>query len=553
MAGDRYDAIVVGAGHNGLVTAAYLAKAGLRTLVLERRERAGGLLTSEEIAPGVRTPVADGVDGLRAGVVQDLGLGAHGFRAVEPDAVAFAPSADGPGLTLWRDPVRTATELRAGPRPRDADAFVAFDGKIRSLAGFLARLQATEPPDLESPSLADATTGLSLLNALRHLGRPQIREALRVLPMSVADLVSESVEDEALRGALGARGIRHAAMGPRSAGTALNFLWDSASGDGGAAGRTVFARGGPGALAEALVAAARARGAEVRCGAAVAAIRTAGGSVEGVTLESGEEIDARLVASSADPKRTLLSLLDPAETGPTLGWRAEHIRTPGVVAKVTLVLEGLPAIGGADDERLHGRIVIAPTLDDLEVAFNDSKYGRISESPYLEATIPTLSDPSLAPEGTHVVSVLFQYAPRELRDSDWDEAASGRVAEATVRTLEAHAPGLEKRIVARRVLTPADLEREYSLSGGHPMHGELALDQFFAWRPLLGHARYRLAEIDGLYLCGAGAHPGGGITGGPGQNAARAILADARRARRRRARPGRGTSVHIRTTETRYS
>ena len=353
--------------------------------------------------------------------------------------------------------------------------------------------------------------------------------------MSVADLVGEAVEDEALRGVLGARGVRYAAMGPRSAGTALNFLWDSASG-GGAAGRTVFARGGPEALAGALVAAARAHGATIRCDADVAAIRMGREGVEGVTLASGEEIDARTVASSADPKQTLLGLADPAEVGPTLAWRAEHIRTPGVVAKVTLVLEGLPGIGGVTDERLHGRIVLAPTLDSLERAFNDSKYGRISEHPYLEATIPTLSDPSLAPDGTHVLTALFQYAPRHLRDAEWDDAARDQVGDAAVRALEAHAPGLAERIVARHVLTPADLEREYGLSGGHPMHGELALDQVFAWRPLLGHAGYRLAGIRGLYLCGAGAHPGGGVTGGPGRNAARAILADARRAGRRGAR-----------------
>jgi phytoene dehydrogenase-like protein len=531
---EQYDALVVGAGHNGLVTAAYLAKAGLRTLVLERRSRAGGQLVSEEVAPGVRAPVAaDGVGGLRAGVVRDLRLGSHGFHSVEPDVVAFAPTADGPGLTLWRDPVRTATELRTRPQPRDADAFIAFDRTIRSLAGFVARLQGTEPPDFASPSLSDAGTGLTLLNALRQLGRRQVRETLRVLPMSVADLVSEAVEDEALRGALAARGVRYSAMGPRSAGTALNFLWDSASG-GGAAGRTVFARGGPDALTDALLAAARSHGATVRCGAGISVIRTGRDAVEGVVLEDGEEVEARIVASSADPKQTFLRLLDPAEVGPTLGWRAEHIRAPGVVAKVTLVLEALPDLG-VDDERLRGRIVVAPSLDHLELAFNDSKYDRISERPYLEATIPTLSDPSLAPEGTHLLSALFQYAPRDLRDAEWDEAASDQVADATVRTLEAYAPGIAERVVARHVVTPADLEHQYGLSGGHPMHGEQALDQFFAWRPLLGHARYRLAGIEGLYLCGSGAHPGGGITGGPGRNAARAILADVRRARLRAA------------------
>ena len=495
-----YDAVIVGGGHNGLVTAAYLAQAGLETLVLERRDRVGGLLLT-----------ADGVGGLRASVVRDLQLESHGFQIVEPEVVAFAPSANGSGVTLWRDPARTAKGLG----PRDAEAFLAFDRKIRSLAGFVARVQEAEPPDLTSLSLSDAGTGFTLLNALRQLGREEIRETLRALPMSVADLVSEAVEDEALRGALGARGVRYSAMGPHSAGTALNFLWDSAAG-GGATGRTVFARGGPGALAEALLSAARSHGVTVRCDAEVTAIRASRGAVEGVALASGEEIDAGIVASSADPKQTLLRLLDPAEVGPTLGWRAEHIRAPGIAAKVTLVLEGPPP----DDERLRGRIVIAPSLDYIELAFNDSKYGRISERPYLEATIPSLSDPSLAPEGRHVMTVLFQYAPHG--------AAHDHIADLTVRTLEEHAPGLTDRVVERHVVTPGDLERDYGLTDGHPTHGEHALDQFFAWRPLLGHARYRLAGIRGLYLCGAGAHPGGGITGGPGRNAARAITADVR-------------------------
>jgi phytoene dehydrogenase-like protein len=542
VARERYDAVIVGAGHNGLVTAGYLAKAGLRTLVLERRGRAGGALATEEVAPGVRAPVAaDGLGGLRASVVRDLRLGAYGLRAIEPDVVAFAPSVDGSPFTLWRDPARTATELRTR-RPQDADAFLAFDRRVRSLVRFLTRVQATEPPDLASPSPADGFKGLTLANALRHLGKRQIHETLRALPMSVADLVSEAVDDEALRGVLGARGIRYSAMGPRSAGTALNFLWDSALG-GGAAGRTVFARGGPDSLTQALLATARTNGATVRCGVDVSAIRTRRGSVEGVALANGEEIDAGIVASSADPKHTLVRLLDPAEIGPTLSWRAQNIRMPGVVAKVTLVLDAPPGFG-VDDERLRGRIVIAPSLDHLEEAFNDSKYGRLSEQPYLEATIPTLSERALAPEGVHVMTALFQYAPRHLRDAEWDEATRDRVIDTAVRTFEEYAPGIAENIVARHVVTPADLEREYGLSGGHPMHGEHALDQFFAWRPLLGHARYRLAEIRGLYLCGAGAHPGGGITGGPGANAARAILADARRARRSGARGlARGTAA----------
>src|SRR5262249_38940759 len=255
-----YDAVIVGAGHNGLVTAAYLAKAGLRTLVLERRDRAGGALATEEIVPGGRAPVAaGGVGGLRGGGIRELQLGSPGFRASAAGGGVVAPSVDGPALTLWRDPARTAKELWRG-----ADAFLAFDRKVRSLAGFLARVQATEPPDLASPSPTDAVKGLTLMNAFRHLGRQQVRETLRVLPMSVADLVREGVDDEALCGVLAARGVRFAAMGPHSAGTALNFLWDSACG-GGAAGRTSFARGGPGAFGDALLSAARGPGAAGRC------------------------------------------------------------------------------------------------------------------------------------------------------------------------------------------------------------------------------------------------------------------------------------------------
>jgi phytoene dehydrogenase-like protein len=530
-----YDAVIVGAGHNGLVAAAYLARAGLRTVVLERRDRGGGLLAAGGPGPDDGAPIVDTVGRLRDSVVRDLRLTEHGFRAIRPAVRSFAPQHDGPGLTLWSDAGRTAGELR-GRRHRDADAFAGFDRKVRSIASFLARIQAAEPPDLDGPSLADAITGLKLGRALQGLGgQRQVRETLRVLPMAVADLMQESFQEPALQGLLASRGVRYMAMGPWSAGTALNLLWDSAGG-GGAAGQTVYARGGPAALARALLSAARACGTEVRCGTEVASVRTHAGAVRGVTLSTGEEIDAPVVASNADPARSILGLLDPVEVGPMLGWRAGHIRTPGVVAKVTLRLDGLPPHPDTEIERLHGRIVIAPSIDHLERAFDRSKYGAVSEEPYLEATIPTLADPSLTGDDTHLMSVLFQYAPRRLRGAGWPHQAE-HVADAAVATLEGHWPGLAGRVTARTVLTPEDLEREYGLTGGHPMHGEQALDQFFAWRPLLGHARYRLAGIRGFYLCGSGAHPGGGVTGGPGANAARAILADRRRdARGRRAR-----------------
>jgi phytoene dehydrogenase-like protein len=284
--------------------------------------------------------------------------------------------------------------------------------------------------------------------------------------------------------------------------------------------------GGPGRLGQALASAARSFGGEVRYEADVAAITTRRDEVTGVVLAGGEELSARAVASGADPKRTLLDLVDPTALGPTMLWRADNLRAPGTVAKVHLALDALPSFEDGDPTRLRGRIVLAAGIDELERAFDASKYGAVSEAPYLEATIPTLNDPSLAPEGQHVMSVLVQYAPYRLREGDWD-ARRDEVGDLVLNRLESVAPGLSGMVRDRQVLTPPDLERDYGVTEGHPLHLEPGLDQFFAWRPMLGLGRYR-TPIRGLYLCGAGSHPGGGLTGAPGANAAREILADLR-------------------------
>jgi phytoene dehydrogenase-like protein len=523
----RLDAIVIGAGHNGLVAAAYLAKAGKKVLVLERADGVGGVLRGAEISPGFRAPgVFTTVGRLRPSVVRDLRLDRHGFSTVEPDVRMFAPQPDGSPVTFWGDVRRTAEELRARSSP-DAEAFVAFDAKVRAIATFLAYVNAATPPDPKSPSFADAIIGLRLGKAFRDLGAKTGREAIRALPMAVADLVQEVFETEAVRGPLAARGVLHTSMGAWAAGTAAVFLGDSAGTDGGAAGTAVFARGGTGALADALGAAAQAFGVEIRTGAEVVGIRSRAGRVVGVTLEDGSEIEAALVVSAADPKRTL-RLCDPVELGPTLVWHGENIRQPGATARVDLALGGLPTFAGAGGgARLAGRIVIAPSIDDVERAMDAAKYGHVADDPVLEATIPTLVDPSLAPEGKHVMSVTFQAAPRTLRGAEWS-GERDRVGDIAVKTLERYAPGLGELVEARRVTTPEDLEASYALSGGHPQHAEPGLDQFFAWRPLNGHARYAFG-LPGLYLAGSGAHPGGGITGGPGTNAARQILKDLKR------------------------
>jgi phytoene dehydrogenase-like protein len=529
--GARYDATVIGGGHNALVTAAYLARAGLRTVVLERSEVLGGALATAELG-GIRVPaVADTVGRFRPAVVRDLGLAGHGLHLLRPEVRAFAPRLDGPPLTLWTDPLRTVAEMKAWS-PADAEAFVAFDRKVRALASFMAYLDVATPPDIRNPSMGDAMAGFRIARAFRRLSPQAGREVLRVLPMAVADFVAESFESDAVRGLIAARAVRYTAMGPWSAGTTTLLLGDSAGNEGGAAGQTVFARGGPGALAEALAGAAQSFGAELRTGAEVVRITDTDGRATGVALATGEVIRSDVVVSGADPKRTLLTLVDPVTIGPTLAWRAENLRLPGVVAKVNLTLSGVPRFVGADgdgDPRLRGRIVIAPGVDHLERAFDASKYGLVSDGPFLEATIPTLSDPTLAPDGIHAMSVLMQYAPYHRREGDWETERDG-LGDLVLKTLEEHAPGLSSLVTARQVLTPVDLERRYGLTEGHPLHGEPGLDQFFAWRPLLGHARYRFA-IPGLYLCGSGAHPGGGVTGAPGANAAREILADRKRRR----------------------
>ncbi len=379
----RYDAIVVGGGHNALVTAAYLAKAGRRVVVLERRGHVGGAAETGELG-GVRVPrLADTVGRLRPSVVKDLDLRVHGLRLVAPDVRVFAPQPDGRAVTLWSDQARTVEGLRPWSG-RDADAYPGFDRLVRSLGRFLADLAAETPPDVKSPGIGDALMGLKLGRTFRGLGRHDSHTILRVLPMAVADFVAEAFETDALRAAVAWRGVRGSFLGPWSAGSTAILLADGAGNDGGAAGQTVFAIGGPGALSEALASAARAAGAEIRCAAEVVAITSRDNRVTGVALAGGEELVAPVVVSGVDPKRTLIGLADPVTIGPSLRWRAGNYRTPGVVAKVNLVVDRLPAFtaaAGDDEQLLRGRILAAPGIDAIERAFDAAKYGRVSERP----------------------------------------------------------------------------------------------------------------------------------------------------------------------------
>lgn len=531
-----YDAVIVGGGHNGLVCAAYLARAGLRVVVLERRERVGGMAETSEPWPGVRLPtLAHTVGRFRPAIAREFRLRQHGLALIQPAARVFAPQLDGRALTLWGDAAMTAAEMAgAGLVTRaDASTYEAADRRFRTLARGLAEIMSRVPPDLASPSLGGAVGGLRTALAARARARSESGGLMRVMPMAVRDLVDEWFESDALRAAIAARGMMLTGFGPRMPGTAGVLLTDAAGNDGGLAGQTVLARGGPGALSAALASAARAAGAEIRTGVGVARVRRDGETATGVALDSGEEIAARMVVSSLDPRTTLLELLEPEVLGPRLSWRAANIRQRGVTAKINFALSSLPHFPAAGDDarRLRGRIILAPSMAALQRAADPGKYGRISDEPLIEATIPTLTDQTLidtrrANGVHHVLSAVVQAAPYDLRDGSWD-GRRDELGEIVSKTIEAYAPGFAELIQARQVITPLDIERDYGATGGHPMHAEVGLDQWFAWRPLHGFGRYRML-LDGLYLCGSGAHPGGGVTGAPGQLAAQAVLADLR-------------------------
>ena len=533
MSAQRYDAIVVGGGHNGLVAATYLARGGLSTLLLEKRVSVGGALGTVEIAPSARVPaLAHTVGRLTASVARELNLTSHGLRLVQPAALVTSVGCERGPITLWNDAERTAEGLK-GVSAADAAAWGSFDAEVRALASTLWRLLLMTPPDTKEANSDVLVSGLKFGWRYRQLEPRHAHEFTRMLPMAIADYLEDNLESDALRAMLATRGVRHTAMGPHHAGTTAVMLTDSAGNNGGAAGESVHARGGPGALAAALAEAARTAGVEIRTGAEVIALRDDHARVTGVALADGEELNAPVVVSGLDPRTTLQALTDPETLGPELGWEVDNLRDRGVTAKVNLALAELPGFDGLDGDegamRLRGRIVVAPTMRYVDQAADAVKYGRASEAPWLEATIPSLVDPTLVDGAAaggvkHVMSVIAQSAPYQLRDGGWDEQREA-FGDRVVAALESVAPGIEGSIVAREVLTPVDIERDYGVSGGHALHLEPGLDQWFAWRPLLGYARHRL-PVAGLYLAAAGAHPGGGVTGLPGRSAAAAVLAD---------------------------
>jgi len=522
-----YDVIFIGGGHNGLVAASYLAKSGLKTLILERRDTVGGGAITEELHPGYRCSTLDHAAGpLSNQVAADLNLSRFGLEMITPEVRVLALAPDGRSLCIYNDTARTVNEVEKFS-PIDANSYPEFVNSFARIGRVLAPLISMTPPSIDQPTAADLWQLGKVGLAFRGLGKKDEYRLLRWGPMAVADLVGEWFETELLRATVAARGIYGAFAGPWSAGTSLGLLWQAAM-DGNAIGSASYPKGGMGGLTESLASAAKTAGAEIRTLAHVSRIAGVYGDTPKVVLDSGEEIESRVVVSNADPRTTFLDLVDPIDLDPNFLLKMRNYRAPGAVAKINLALSELPEFSGLNgddpESKLAGRIHIGPEIDYLERAFDASKYGEFSSQPYLDINIPSLGDPSLAPAGKHVMSIHVQFAPYKLKQGDWNTRRE-EFAQTVIGQLERYAPGLRELIVASQVITPLDLEKTYGLNGGHIHHGEQTLDQFFTFRPLIGWAQYR-TPLKRLYLCGAGTHPGGGLTGVPGANAAREIARD---------------------------
>jgi phytoene dehydrogenase-like protein len=515
-----YDSVVIGGGVNGLVAAIRLARSGNRVALVERAPALGGTAREIDLAPGFRAaPFGAEIGWMPPEIARAIGLAP--LEVIEPDPTVVAPAGDGAWLELRRDPGATRSALERFS-PKDAAAWPGFCARLHRIAGFLANLYRLPPPDIDTAKLGDLWDLLQVGRKLKGLGKTEMVEVLRTVPMAAAELLDEWFEHDGLKGVLAAGAVTDIAQGPYSGGTGFTLLHHHVGAPLGAIRPGFVPRGGPGTVIAAMADLARRAGVELRTGSAVASIEVgADDEVTGVRLAAGEELRAKTVLSTADPRRTLLELVDPVHLDPETILAVRNVRFRGAAAKVLLGLDGLPEAPGLSADALRGAISISPSMTYLERAYDATKYGARSERPYVEARIPSLLQPELAPAGQHVMVLHVQYAPYRLKSGSWDGERDG-LADAAIGALETALPGLSRRVRHRRVLTPPDLEREFGLTEGAVSHGELMLDQILFMRPIAGFARYAM-PVRGLYLGGAGAHPGPGIAGAPGWLAARAI------------------------------
>ena len=521
----RFDAIVIGAGHNGLVTACYLARAGLRVLVLERRYVVGGACVTEETFPGFKVSTAAYVNSLfHTGIVRDLRLADYGYEVLARNPSSFTPFPDGRSLIMSPDAELTRKEI-AKFSARDAERYPQYEEMLERVAAVVEPTLTLAPPDLQRPRLGDLRTLLSLGREFRRLG-DGAGEAVEILTGAARPILDRWFESEEVKGTLATDAIIGAMASPSMPGTAYVLFHHVMGEAGGARGVWGYMRGGMGGLTQALAAAARDHGAEIRCDAEVTRIVVQDGRALGVALASGDEFYAPVVASNADARVTFLGLLDRNELPEAFVTDVERISYASASVKINVALAELPsfrALPGTEAGPQHrGTIHICPDQDYIERAFDDAKYGRPSADPVLECTIPSVVDSTVAPPGRHLMSMFVQYAPYDLRDGSWDDHRE-TFADRCFDLLDDYAPNFKRSVIARQVLAPPDLERVFNLTGGNIFQGAMTPSQLFAFRPVPGYARYR-TPLPGLDLCGAAAHPGGGVMGTPGLNAAREIL-----------------------------
>lgn len=525
----RYDAIVVGGGHNGLVCAAYLGRAGLKTLVLERRELLGGAAVTEEVWPGYRVSTASYVVSLFSPrIVRDLNLKKYGYHIYPLDPAYFAPFPDGSGFLLWEDAYHAGKEISKINR-HDGAAYPEYSRTLGELADLLRPLLYRIPPDPGVRTIADVREFLSL-GRYAFGTRKQISRVVDLMTMSCADFLEHYFEDDRIKGALAPGGVIGMWGGPMSPGSAYTLLHHRMGDANEVTGGWGFVRGGMGALSEAVASAARAAGVEIRTSAEVSRINITGDRATGVALADGTELQAGTVVSGLHPQTTMLSLVGKEHLPGEMATELEHYRSRSPSAKVNLALSELPdytAMPGRDLGPQHPELIVSPSLEYLEKAWDAVKYGRFSEKPMIDAVIPTTKDGTLAPAGDHIMTCFVQYVPYELRDGGWDDGGRDRLADTVIDTIEEYAPGFRESVIHRQVLTPYDLEQRFGLIGGNIFHGEMSLDQLFSFRPATELGGYR-TSVSGLYMCGSGTHPGGGVMGIPGLNASKVVVRDSK-------------------------